>query len=577
MDAGKVLISQIFSKRLLEIPFYQRAYVWKEEQWDRLISDMEFVTETRKPYFLGSVILKQGEAPKTWENFSDRKIVVDGQQRLTTLLILLKVIALKTGKTKSFDNSFRLEDDDEEKQGPIALAHGKNDFKDFNLVMDYTVPEKIAITEKSQIISAFNYFIDKVDIDKIDKNAITQNVQFVCIELSEGEDEQQVFDTINSLGVSLTTAELLKNYFFNKDNIEEYKKYWYDTFESTAEKREYWEMEMDVGKKKRAMIDIFFDSYFQLFLQNKKYKVTAEDKIYYSRDDRLAQSYQDFIKKYCNNDKHEILGTMAEYANLFQETFKPSYCKKSMIYSSVIQRINVIIFGLKNSTLIPYLLFISKNVTDETERNRIMSILEAYIMRRMVLHITTKNYNRLFTSLILNETITAEALTSYLKESDDTTMYIPSDEELLKGFNESKLSNLQTKGIVYFIESYKRNSKDSTSLLGFDSYSLEHLMPKKWRNEWDIPDNEEKIKQRDSILLTLGNLAIITQTLNASIRDSKWEDKKTGKNKEDSGLNACAAGLYTMSNVLSQNVWNEEQIKIRAGWLYNQAKEMWKI
>ena len=53
--------------------------------------------------------------------------------------------------------------------------------------------------------------------------------------------------------------------------------------------------------------------------------------------------------------------------------------------------------------------------------------------------------------------------------------------------------------------------------------------------------------------------------------------KKTGKNKEDSGLNACAAGLYTMSNVLSQNVWNEEQIKIRAGWLYNQAKEMWKI
>ena len=91
MDAGKVLISQIFSKRLLEVPFYQRSYVWKEEQWDRLISDMEFVTETRKPYFLGSVILKQGDPPKMWENFSDRKIVVDGQQRLTTLLILLKL------------------------------------------------------------------------------------------------------------------------------------------------------------------------------------------------------------------------------------------------------------------------------------------------------------------------------------------------------------------------------------------------------------------------------------------------------------------------------------------------------
>ncbi len=577
MDAGKVLITQIFSKRLLEIPFYQRAYVWQEEQWDRLIADMEFVTETRKPYFLGSVILKQGDAPKTWENFSDRKIVVDGQQRLTTLLILLKVIALKTGKTKSFDNSFRLEDDDEDKQGPIALAHGKNDFKDFNLVMDHTVAEKINTTEKSQIISAFNHFIDKVDTNKIDRNTITQNVQFVCIELSEGEDEQQVFDTINSLGVRLTIAELLKNYFFNKDNIDEYQKYWYDTFEATTEKREYWEMEIDAGKKKRAMIDIFFDSYFQIFLQNKKYKVAAEDKVYYSRDDRLAQSYQEFIKKYCGNDKHEILGAMAEYANLFKEIFNPDYCKKSMRYDSVVQRINVIIFGLKNSTLIPYLLYIAKNVPDLAERDKIISTLEAYVMRRMVLHITTKNYNRLFTSLILNEVISANELVKYFNESDETTMYIPSDDELFRGFNESKLSNLQTKGIVYFIESYKRNPKDATDLLGFDSYSLEHLMPKKWRNEWDIPDTEEKKKQRDSILLTLGNLAIITQTLNASIRDSKWEDKKTGKNKKDSGLDACAAGLYTMANVLNQSVWNEEQIKARAKWLYNQAKEMWKI
>lgn len=577
MDAGKVLISQIFSKRLLEIPFYQRAYVWKEEQWDRLISDMEFVTETRKPYFLGSVILKQGEAPKTWENFSDRKIVVDGQQRLTTLLILLKVIALKTGKTKSFDNAFRLEDDDEEKLGPIALAHGKNDFKAFNLVMDYTTPEKINNVEKSQIISAFNYFIDKVDTKKIDRNAITQHVQFVCIELSEGEDEQQVFDTINSLGVSLTTAELLKNYFFNKDNIAEYQKYWYNIFESTQEKREYWETEVDVGKKRRAMIDIFFDSYFQIFIQNKKYKVSAEDKIYYSRDNRLAQSYQDFIKKYCYNDKHEILGTLAEYANMFLHMFNTTYCKKCMIYSSVVQRINIIIFGLKNSTLIPYLLFIAKNVPDEAERNKMISILEAYIMRRMVLHITTKNYNRLFTSLILNEVVSLEMLVEYLKESDDTTMYIPSDEDLFRGFNESKLSNLQTKGIIYFIESYKRNGKDSTSLLGFDSYSLEHLMPKKWRNKWGLLDSEEKSKQRDSILLTLGNLAIITQPLNASIRDSKWEDKKTGKNKIDSGLNTCAAGLYTMTNVLCQNEWDENQIRDRAKWLYSQAKEMWRI
>ena len=147
MDAGKVLLNQIFSKRLLEIPFYQRAYVWKEEQWEHLLSDMEFITDTQRPYFMGSVILKQGEAPKVWENFSDRKIVVDGQQRLTTLLILLRVLALKTKKVKSFDSDFRLgndsDDDDDDTPGRIALAHGKNDADAFNLVMNHKVAEKI--------------------------------------------------------------------------------------------------------------------------------------------------------------------------------------------------------------------------------------------------------------------------------------------------------------------------------------------------------------------------------------------------------------------------------------------------
>lgn len=576
MDAGRVLISQIFSKRLLEIPFYQRAYVWREEQWERLLNDMEFVTETRKPYFLGSVILKQGEPPKIWENFSDRKIIVDGQQRLTTILILLKVLALKTGKMKNFNNSFRLEEDDEDKLGPIALVHGKNDVESFNYVMDYNETKRIDNNNNSQIIAAFNYFLANVNTERIDRNAITQNIQFVCIELSEGEDEQQVFDTINSLGVSLTTAELLKNYFFNKENIDEYQKYWFDTFESTPEIREYWENEIDVGKKKRTMLDLFFDSYFQLFLQNKKYKVSSEDKIYYSRDDRLAQSYQDFIKKYCGNDKHELLDYMAEHADEFKMLFNPEHCKKSMVYSSVVQRMNVIIFGLKNTTMIPYVLYVSKNAATE-ERDAIISKLESYVMRRMVLHVTTKNYNRLFTSLILNQVLTVKDLVKYLSESDDTTMFVPSDDALYKGFNESKLSNLQSKGIVYFIESYKRTSKDSTQLLGFSSYSLEHLMPKKWRNEWIFNGTEEQQRERDSILLTLGNLAIITQTLNSSIRDSSWSKKKSGKSNDNPGLDSCASGLYTMNDVLQQDEWNESKIRDRAKWLFEQAKEMWKI
>ena len=61
MKAGEILISGIFNgSRLLEVPFYQRAYVWQEEQWERLLEDLKYVTSTRKQYFMGSIILKSG-------------------------------------------------------------------------------------------------------------------------------------------------------------------------------------------------------------------------------------------------------------------------------------------------------------------------------------------------------------------------------------------------------------------------------------------------------------------------------------------------------------------------------------
>lgn len=573
MKAGEILINGIFNgSRLLEVPFYQRSYVWDEEQWDRFLADMEFVTKTKKPYFLGSIIFKNGPTPNTWDNFSDCKIVIDGQQRLTTLIIFFKVLCLKTNANGLFNREFRLEDD------TIVLRHGRNDVAAFEKVMNQTeATEMQNDTPASHIISAFNYFLKHMDPEKIDRKVIKQNVQFVCIDLLDGEDEQQVFDTINSLGVRLTTAELLKNYFYNRDNVQEYENNWVAIFEKDSESRLYWEQELETGRIKRSLIDIFFDAYFQLFLQDKQYNISAEDKIVYSRLDHLAKSYQDFIERYFNCDKSVVLGPMAEYAKCFADTFKPEYCNMGIPASSGIERINVILFGLKNTTLIPYILYVSKNVTNQNELNKIYGVLEGYIMRRLVVHATTKNYNNLFTSLILNGVLDAQTLKERLNKGSDATTYVPTNEDLLHGFQESKLINLQTRGILYFIESGIRPSRSSTALLGFNSYSLEHLLPKKWRNNWDACATQELARQRDSILLTLGNLAIIPQSLNASIRDGNWATKKAGKGPNNPGLAICAAGLSTIHDALQKDVWNEDEISQRAIWLYEQAKSLWEL
>ena len=424
MDAHKALIQNIFDNfTLVEVPFFQRSYVWKDDLWQRLLDDMEFVVKTGKPHFFGSIILKAGRKRKQGDLFTVCKTVVDGQQRLTTFLIFMKVLCLKTGQTALFDVQFRLMGQ------TLALCHGKNDIAAFEKVMASTTAEQIDNPAPgSRIIEAYNFFVDHLDETKLDIMTIMTNTQFVKIDLDEDEDEQQIFDTINSLGVNLTTSELLKNYFFSRETVQEYESKWVSVFEKDDDAKAYWDTELETGRLKRAMIDIFFDAYFQLFIQDRNYNIANEDKLMYARVDHLSQSYQHFINTYCDGNKNVVLGAMRDYALCFMNTFKLDQCEQSVPSSFGVERINVVIFGLKNTTMIPYVLFVANNVSDETERNKIFGILESYVMRRMIVRASNKNYNNLFTSLILNRVLDADTLLTRLKSAGDATTYTPDDD-----------------------------------------------------------------------------------------------------------------------------------------------------
>jgi uncharacterized protein with ParB-like and HNH nuclease domain len=272
MDAGKRTINDIFNgNRILEIPFFQRSYVWGEEQWERLLEDMENISHSNKPYFLGSVILKQ-QSTTTGNRVGDKRTLIDGQQRLTTLSIFFKVLALKTGDDYEFNRMFKLRD-------LIAIQHNHNDIDAYELVMNLS--ERKDIEGSDNITKAYKYFQENLNIDKLDINNILSKILFVGIDLDENEEEQQIFDTINSLGVKLTTAELLKNYFFNRDEISTYNTYWKRVFEKDEETKNYWDTEIKNGK--RAFIDLFFYSYLQIKIQDKTLEVKAEDKIEFQK------------------------------------------------------------------------------------------------------------------------------------------------------------------------------------------------------------------------------------------------------------------------------------------------------
>jgi len=573
MDAHKTLISGIFNMTtLVEIPFFQRSYVWKEDLWERFLSDMEFIVKTRSPHFFGALILKDNGQPPAGSPYASKLTLVDGQQRLTTFLIFLKVLCLKSQQLTAFDAQYRLIATQE-----IALRHGKNDVDAFEKVMSMTSANPINGPEaSSQIVKAYNYFLQNADISKLDYMVILANTQFVRIDLDRNDNEQQIFDSINSLGVNLTLSELLKNYFFSRDSIVAYQRIWESVFEKDADAKAYWETEIDTGRFKRAMIDIFFDSYFQLFIQDKQYNVSNDDKLAYTRIDNLFDSYQKFINKYCGGNKNVLLSSLKDYALCFQDIFRPAYCRSAIPSDFGIERLNIVIFGLKNTTMIPYVLFLAKNVANPLELNKMYGILESYIMRRIVVRTSTKNYNNLFSSLILNRVLSANQLSSYLKKLNNSTSYLPNDSELLDGFQKSKLMNLHSRGILYLLESHYRPANSAVALLGFDNYSLEHLMPKKWRNHWPACASNADADARDSKLLTLGNLAIIPLSLNTAIRDSDWPTKKAGKGNK-AGLDLCAAGLITVYDALQCPTWDESTIDNRALFLYRYAAALWNF
>lgn len=570
MDAGKRTINDIFNgNRILEIPFFQRAYVWGEDQWERLLEDMENVSQSNKPYFLGSVILKQ-QPTNTGENVGDVRTVIDGQQRLTTLNVFFKVLCLKNNQNSTFERIFKLINND------IALLHNHNDMGVFNAILNLT--ELKDLEGKDNVTLAYNYFKKSIDPDKLNFNNILTKILFVGIDLGENEDEQQIFDTINSLGVKLTTAELLKNYFFNRNDISTYHTYWKNIFEKDDDAKKYWDREITAGRLRRTFIDLFFFSFLQIKIQEKELNVKAEDKIEFSKVEHLFESYKSFIKTYLNNDKKAVLEEIRDYALLFQENFDYDTVESELTDQSGIERINAIIFGLDTTTLIPYVLYVLKNVSNDNDRNELFDFLETYIMRRMVVHASTKNYNQLFTDrLINNKILSKKQFLEYLEGRADRVNFLPSDEELKQGFNNSYLINKQSAGVLYFIESKIRNkSFHSTRLLGINKYSLEHLMPKKWENHWGKLSNQEDRINRNRKLLTLGNLTIITQALNSTIRDANWRIKRKGKDGRK-GLDTYSAGLETMSHFLTFDEWSEETIEERANFLYEKAKEIWTI
>lgn len=335
-----------------DIPFFQRAYVWNEENWDELLSNL---TSKNQNHFLGSLILKNELVSS---GSISRFSVIDGQQRLTTLSILLRACfdhIVKHAKEYEYDEEvvnnckFSMErllfvaEGGIKRNLEVKIKHSNIDRKSFESIIHGEFDEndkwenyltKYNQDSVSSIIKAYIYFrkeLNQLTQDKIEyvwELLTVDKIKFlVNIDLDSNDNEQAIFDSVNSAGVRLSSADTIKNLLYQKyvellrvfdsHNVDEkaislYKETWEDAFLADEDTNAYWDEQRQSGRMKRSIIETFLHAF------------AVVGGFFHPSENNISDLAQTYRKKIANMSLEEIgqfLREMHDYAEVFKEYF----------------------------------------------------------------------------------------------------------------------------------------------------------------------------------------------------------------------------------------------------------------
>lgn len=609
--------SIIRNNYLYEIPFFQRRYVWEEENWKELIYSLSDADDCP---FLGSIILKENtdsEGNIFWT-------VIDGQQRLTTLSILMRACYDELRAIKDTDR-FRSKYDDEDpwseevripfnetthikdsnKDRHTKIRHSRIDHIDFEKVMDGDIKdtyESIDSDNASKITKCYCFFrktlkekgIKTVSIiwDYLTKRIGDRDENgkyLVIIELGNKENEQAIFDTVNTAGVRLTCSDTIKNTLFqryidvlrdggmNSDKSQNkatkfYDEQWNSVFSSSQDSIAYWDKSRQVGRLYRDNIEILLHCIAVI----KGFFDPAEKKM-----SDLPQCYKDYISKLSCSDLEAFIKEINTYAKLYQDNFEEIdsealYCYDTEQYLS---RIMHIVDVLEISTFLPYILYLlfQKSQDAQTDVKERFLALERYLILHAICGETTKNYNKECLQLIKGTSIDT-LLAGCENINSDRFEYG------LRHMNSNKLATL----LLFWVELYKRSISNSDLKKLSYSFTLEHIMPQKWEQYWsvqvlpvytengEVEENEDLAKRiRSDAIYQIGNMTLLTAKLNTSLRNYDFARKVNGEGRKR-GMKVLADCMITRE-IIELPAWKEADIITRTAKLSEFTSKIWGL
>lgn len=548
MEAKKIRILDFIGKgkKTFNIPVYQRNYDWQEENCKKLFTDIENIIKHNEEieHFLGTVVYVLTKIERDYEEY----VLIDGQQRITSISLLLKalhekIISEDTKESiweqylinkKSPDNiRIRLKPIESDSVSYKQLIDNNDDSSNSNVCRNYKIFKELLENSHysaEQIYSAL-YKIELVTI-KLEKD-------------KKSENPQLIFESLNSTGLSLTQADLIRNYLLMNSEYEKqtvlYKNFWL-------------KIEIELTNKK-------ISDFIRDFLTMKTGKIANKNKVY---DD--FKEYMRIQKELNEEAVLEELVTYSKYYNWFLNA------------NSNNEKINEKLKHfkyLKNTTVYPLLLSIFEDTyyykkLDENKLLKIIDLLISYIFRRTICGYKTSSINKVFASIpkkILenqNEKDIYFKIEKNLMERRLETIF-PRDEEFKLNFikyNFEKNKELLKYTLKELEQKVSNNVINDTSNL-----NIEYIMPENLNSEWKLELGEKKFENTHlEYLGTIGNSSLIENDL---LRYNKnFKTKKEFYQKSN---------IEITRNINNYQVWTDNEIKNRAEQLYEKSKEIWSI
>ncbi|MDR2117380.1 MAG: DUF262 domain-containing HNH endonuclease family protein [Planctomycetaceae bacterium] len=544
-------IQGLFTRKIqYVIPLFQRTYDWNNENWEKLWDDITDLYNHESPqlHFLGVTVVQPLDPPTV---NVPRVLLIDGQQRLTTLSILLAVLRNKAKLTLQNDladeiNSLLI-DRHERNDKHLKIVPTKQDQICFKNLIKPDYSNNDPTQNNNNLHNAYRFFERKISKSRIDpqklKQIITLYLYIVEITLLENEDPYRIFESLNATGKALTPADLVRNFFFMNIPNSEHDQYY----------ENYWQPMQDSLKE-------HLTTFIRFFLMKDGIAV-KESNVYSETKSNIGTD--------TTTVKNKLI-ELSQFAKYYEKITDPNKEPDTQI-KKYLHRLKKLGYTATH----PFLL----NIYHRYEQNNlckddfitILKRVECFLVRRLVCCVPSNQLNKIFCKLYNTVCQTfAEYPQSGFIHAVCAALYdkdYPNDTIFKKHFASLKLTKNPKNNVRKLILETLEDSYNHKEEINFDNpqITIEHVMPQTPSSEWqtELGTNWETIHRK--YLNHIGNLTLTAY--NSELSNKTFNEKKKLYQESHFQLNTYFSAI---------DKWDEKSIIERGEKLAEKAATVWK-